>query len=453
MGVLDDFLAKQGQGPLSQRALDLKEAAIVSQNPFSAAGALAGQQVARGVGGLLSQVAGGAAPGQDIDQAAFQFAMDSGIDPSREPRKFGEALSEFFAVNGDPERAAKALMLGAGLQEEMDKGRKSSAEATTAEAEAGVAAEVQGANLRQKLADAGMAELELFNAVTGKLSAADAAALRKARAEATKAEIEARQLSKELSGSALSKNQVTNVLRVRDKFVQNSKTYVTAKLGWEKVKAAAEGGTSASDLALVFGYMKTLDPRSIVTEGEVANVANSGSVPQRVRGLYNSIIAGETLRPQARRDIVEAARKQFAAVAREQKKTSDSTAELATRLNLPVELVVPSNLIPGIVENQIAVAGEGQAAEPSQPTVAERLDSLTESALETLGEVAATGGETVRDFSRAGGLPGAVKRITGGPRGAKPQDDPTAELEQMIIDAEEKATKRAKGIRARRRNF
>jgi hypothetical protein len=56
----------------------------------------------------------------------------------------------------------------------------------------------------------------------------------------------------------------------------------------------------AGDLALVYAYMKLLDPTSAVREAEYANAANAAGVPDRVKAMYNRALSGESLAPAQR---------------------------------------------------------------------------------------------------------------------------------------------------------
>lgn len=60
---------------------------------------------------------------------------------------------------------------------------------------------------------------------------------------------------------------------------------------------AAQG---AGDLAMVYSYMKMLDPGSTVMQGEYASASNTSGVPDRVRNTYNAVIEGAGLTPSQR---------------------------------------------------------------------------------------------------------------------------------------------------------
>ena len=64
--------------------------------------------------------------------------------------------------------------------------------------------------------------------------------------------------------------------------------------------------TKADDIALIFSFMKMLDPSSVVREGEQATVANSGTIPETIRALYNkTLVTGEILPPEVRWDYIK----------------------------------------------------------------------------------------------------------------------------------------------------
>lgn len=77
-----------------------------------------------------------------------------------------------------------------------------------------------------------------------------------------------------------------------------------------RVRQAAQNPSPAGDLALIFSYMKMLDPGSTVREGEFANAQNAAGVPDQVRNAYNRASKGERLNPQQRQDFFRQAERQ-----------------------------------------------------------------------------------------------------------------------------------------------
>jgi len=54
------------------------------------------------------------------------------------------------------------------------------------------------------------------------------------------------------------------------------------------------GGGPAS-ISIVYKFMKSLDPTSVVREGEFATAANAGGVPDNILNVYNKLVEGERL--------------------------------------------------------------------------------------------------------------------------------------------------------------
>lgn len=74
---------------------------------------------------------------------------------------------------------------------------------------------------------------------------------------------------------------------------------------------ATNDGTAGGDLALIFNFMKMLDPGSVVRESEFATAAGAASVPDRLRGAYNRVITGERLTTGQRDNFTDQASKIF----------------------------------------------------------------------------------------------------------------------------------------------
>jgi hypothetical protein len=70
--------------------------------------------------------------------------------------------------------------------------------------------------------------------------------------------------------------------------------------------ALAKQDTGAADIGLIFSFMKVLDYNSTVREGEAATAQNAANVPDRIRNIYNQIIAGTRLQPAQRQEYVNA---------------------------------------------------------------------------------------------------------------------------------------------------
>jgi hypothetical protein len=93
--------------------------------------------------------------------------------------------------------------------------------------------------------------------------------------------------------------------KFRREYSDQTKGYQDVKSAYGRVLASQE--TAAGDLALIFNYMKMLDPGSVVREGEFATAQNATGVPQRILNLYNNLNKGERLNADQRKSFIKQA--------------------------------------------------------------------------------------------------------------------------------------------------
>lgn len=106
-------------------------------------------------------------------------------------------------------------------------------------------------------------------------------------------------------------NIVANEGKLRDDYDRDMKDFNTARQAFSRLQTAASDNTGTSDIALVYNFMRTLDPTSTVREGEFATAQNSGSLPQSVMNAYNKALKGERLQPEQRQQFVQTGAHQF----------------------------------------------------------------------------------------------------------------------------------------------
>lgn len=104
--------------------------------------------------------------------------------------------------------------------------------------------------------------------------------------------------------------------------------------------ASDPDATAADDTALIFGFMKSIDPRSTVREGEQASVQNSAGIPDRIRNLYNNAVNGNRLTATQRIEILGAAEKSVAGLKTGYDLTRTRFIDKSRRSNLDENIVV-----------------------------------------------------------------------------------------------------------------
>ena len=95
--------------------------------------------------------------------------------------------------------------------------------------------------------------------------------------------------------------------KLRNEYVRGAQGFSITQDAITRLRTAAKRKSGAGDIAIVYNYMKMLEPTSAVLPGEYATVENSGGVPDAIRGLYNKVLTGEFLTDGRRADIVKTA--------------------------------------------------------------------------------------------------------------------------------------------------
>ncbi len=134
--------------------------------------------------------------------------------------------------------------------------------------------------------------------------------------------------------------KLSDVGGIRKEFTKLSGDFITMRAAIDKVNAAAETPSAAGDIALIFNFMKILDPPSTVREGEFATVQNSGGVDDRIRAQYNKLLRGERLSDNQRNDFVDTAGRLFDTQVINQRKLEASFKDIAERQGIDAENVV-----------------------------------------------------------------------------------------------------------------
>jgi hypothetical protein len=115
----------------------------------------------------------------------------------------------------------------------------------------------------------------------------------------------------------------------RDSIAGVTKNMRVLESAYEKIKSVGTSKTAAGDMALLFQYMKLLDPNSTVREGEYATAQQAGSVPQRIIAMYNSTVDGQLLSDQQRADFLTQSDRLYGAERTATDKSIENILELA----------------------------------------------------------------------------------------------------------------------------
>ena len=125
----------------------------------------------------------------------------------------------------------------------------------------------------------------------------------------------------------------------------------------------------SDDMALVFAFMKTLDPGSTVREGEYASARNTTGVPGYVINAYNQALDGKFLNDAQRKSFVETARKNYSGISKQAEDVAKSFKQMAKDRNVPENLVVPEGMFQRGKETTAAQMPRIQSVEQAEATL------------------------------------------------------------------------------------
>lgn len=201
--------------------------------------------------------------------------------------KTAQANVNGYLAFADPDRFEKMVKAKTTATTAPDVIAKASAEAIIKGAEAKFAPDKFGLEIQltQSQIDAAKAARNASNA-----------AAKASGAQAQRLQAEANQIA---AGIIPAEKRPDAEGKFRKEYSDQTKGYQEVKSAYGRVLASQE--TAAGDLALIFNYMKMLDPGSVVREGEFATAQNAAGVPDRIKNLYNNLNKGERLNPEQRK--------------------------------------------------------------------------------------------------------------------------------------------------------
>jgi hypothetical protein len=135
----------------------------------------------------------------------------------------------------------------------------------------------------------------------------------------TQAQIEQAQAAQQhnVAGTVPPEKRVEAENKMRKEYVDNTKSFQEVSAAYSRIQAAEP--TAAGDIALIFNYMKMLDPGSVVREGEFATAQNAAGIPDRIQNIYNKLLAGERLNESQRKSFNSQAGKMYDAAGQQEK--------------------------------------------------------------------------------------------------------------------------------------
>lgn len=168
------------------------------------------------------------------------------------------------------------------------------------------------------------------------------------------------------------KDQLSTEGKLRDDFNSAMKPISEMSYSFQRLNAAQDD--AAGDLALIFNYMKMLDPGSAVREGEFANAQNAAGVPDQIRNQWNKLKSGERLNPEQRNSFKTQAAKIFKPYKEQGDRLRTAYTSEAKRIGIEpsaIFLSAPQE------EQPQAAPQPGPAMTPTQPRATQAAPAMT----------------------------------------------------------------------------
>lgn len=141
---------------------------------------------------------------------------------------------------------------------------------------------------------------------------------------------------------------------LRKEFNSLSKDFYQVNEAMSRVRSSAQDPSAAGDLALIFNYMKILDPGSTVREGEFATAAASAGLPERMIAAAKKVDSGERLAPDQRKDFLDRAERLFEGQRKIHERRRDSYRDIAVNQGIDPKTVLIDNIIEAPTGNNSA---------------------------------------------------------------------------------------------------
>jgi len=137
-----------------------------------------------------------------------------------------------------------------------------------------------------------------------------------------------------------SDTQFDRAKKLRGEITKASTEFKKIESAFGRIEASSAAPSAAGDLALIFNFMKMLDPGSVVREGEFATAQNAAGVPDRVVNTYNRLLSGERLAPKQRDDFVGQAKRIFDRSITDNNKAVEKIIDIGEQFDVPREQLV-----------------------------------------------------------------------------------------------------------------
>lgn len=169
-------------------------------------------------------------------------------------------------------------------------------------------------------------------------------------------------VEEELSG----KDKLGIAEGLRKEIATANKDFTLIANSWDRISASADDPSAAGDMALIFNFMKMLDPGSTVREGEFATAQQAAGIPTRLVSKYNQLVSGERLAIEQRQDFFGQAQNIFDASKSRADQITSEYVRIGERNGIDREdIVVDRGESPSVSMAEVVLTAEDIAGSPN----------------------------------------------------------------------------------------
>jgi hypothetical protein len=228
--------------------------------------------------------------------------VDKALSTIREEAKAPAALTEAKAKAD--KAVADAITAQATATNAAEKAAadaaKATADAQKAQVDAKFAEQITLADLKKKAADLGLTSAQTGSAL---------AQTKKLGLESQKAALELEALKS--TGGIDPTKTFEQEEKLRKEYQNRTKVYGELGTTFNNIQSSAGAKTGPGDIALITGFMKMLDPGSVVRETEFATARDTAGLYTRLENSLKKAESGQFLQPKQREEFVNLAREYY----------------------------------------------------------------------------------------------------------------------------------------------
>lgn len=245
------------------------------------------------IGLMMATLPGGKELLENVDKT-----LSTGREEAKAPAALLEARAKADKAVADA-ITAQATATNAAEKAAAD-AAKATADAQKAQVDAKYAEQITLADIKKKAADLGLTQAQTGSAL---------AQTKKLGVESQKAALELEALK--ATGGLDPTKTFEQEEKLRKEFQGRTKVYGELGTTFNNIQSSAGAKSGPGDIALITGFMKMLDPGSVVRETEFATARDTAGLYTRLENSLKKAESGQFLQPKQREEFVNLAKQYY----------------------------------------------------------------------------------------------------------------------------------------------